>query len=90
VASHHAPQANQVKVEVLYQPRDQHGFARGLARVVFAAQWLLEDKPQRVAYDWLPRGITPALAKQCHFRVTPVRIGDAADQAANSTPSSEG
>lgn len=69
-----------VLVEVLARPRDRDGLPQGLPCVVFSERWPLEPTStsgqQRSAFGWFPRAISPAAARQCHYRVTLVTILD--------------
>jgi len=66
------PEARQVKLEVLYQSRGRRGLPVGTPTVLYRAVLPLRPSPARPVFAarcWLPRGITPELAGNCHFRV---------------------
>ena len=67
--------ADAVELEVLFQPRDQHGLANGAPAVLYASRWPLKSlRPDgtAVADGWLPRSLAPELARRCYYRVSPI------------------
>ena len=64
-----------VELEVLFQPRDQHGLANGAPAVLYASRWpitRLRPDGRALADGWLPRALEPGLARRCYYRVSPI------------------
>lgn len=67
-----SPPPDAVRIELLYQSRDEHGLPRGPCALLFEDIWLLDAA---TAFGWLPRGLKPADAKKFYFRITPITMG---------------
>lgn len=67
--------AEAVRLEVLFQPRGERGLPVGAPAVLYASTWPLrlpDAAGMATADGWLPRALGPALARRCHYRVTPI------------------
>jgi len=72
-----------VRLEVLFQPRDERGLPRGAPAVLYASQWTLRPLASdtgSVAEGWLPRALTTELAHRCYCRVAPIILDAAEDE----------
>ena len=65
------------EVEVLLQPRDERGLPCGPPIRVDQQSLPLSPLPDGqggLGRFWMPGGISPETAQQCHFRVSPCRM----------------
>lgn len=76
------PTEDAVRLDVLFQPRDDRELPRGSPAVVYRSILTLTGRPgqhQAHTFTWLPRSITWDLAGRCHYRVTPFRMDGLTD-----------
>jgi hypothetical protein len=77
------PAADCVRLEVLYQGRGYNGLAIGAPATLHRAELPLSSLPGcpvARARVWLPQGLVPETARNCHFRVVPAMMRIDPDQ----------
>ncbi len=65
-----------IDVDVLLQPRDRRGLAVGSPIVAHTQQVHMQPLPDHrhsIGRFWLPSGLSQESAKNCYFRVRPVK-----------------
>lgn len=81
------PEADSVEMDVLYQARGTAGLAVGSPAVLHRASLplrTLRNDPRAFARVWLPQGLRPETARNCHYRVVPVIIQQRGAPAASA------